>query len=261
MPEDMRLIHNEELRERTGAAARQLGNLAVAPYVPARPTHHLGSDRMLRAAAILFDMDGVLVDSKAVIERVLHRWAVRRGLDQEAILRLPHGQKTRDTIASVAPHLNIAEEVAWLDAEEERDLAGITAIPGAARLLGELAPDEWALVTSAGRELASRRLAAAGLPLPGTMVAGESVTRGKPAPEGYLLGARLLGRKPDECIVLEDAPAGIEAGLSAAMRVIGVATTYPRSRLIGCTAIVMDLSEISVQRDGSGMSLMLHSRD
>jgi sugar-phosphatase len=261
MPEDMRLIHNEELRERTGAATRQLGNLAVAQYVPGRRTHHLGSDRMLRAAAILFDMDGVLVDSKAVIERVLHRWAVRRGLDQEAILHLPHGQKTRDTVAAFAPHLNIAAEVAWLDAEEERDLAGITAIPGAARLLGELAPDEWALVTSAGRDLAPRRLAEAGLPLPRTMVAGESVVRGKPAPEGYLLGAELLGRRPDECIVLEDAPAGIEAGLAAGMRVIGVATTYPRSRLIGCTAIVTDLSEVTVQRDGSGMSLMLHTRD
>ena len=257
----MRLIHNEELRERTGAAGQQLGNLAVAQYVPGRPTHQLGSDRMLRAGAILFDMDGVLVDSKAVIERVLHRWAVRRGLDQEAILHLPHGQKTRDTIAAFAPHLNVAEEVAWLDAEEERDVDGITAFPGAAQLLGELAPEEWALVTSAGRDLAPLRLAAAGLPLPGTMVAGESVTHGKPSPEGYLLGAKLLGRRPDECIVLEDAPAGIEAGLAAGMRVIGVATTYPRSRLIGCMAIVTDLSEISVQRDGSVMPLVLHTRD
>jgi sugar-phosphatase len=213
------------------------------------------------AAAILFDMDGVLVDSKAVVERILQRWAAHRGLDQKAMLWLPHGQKTRDTIASVAPHLNLAEEVAWLDAEEERDLAGITAVPGAARLLGELAPEEWALVTSAGRDLAPLRLAAAGLPLPGTMVAGESVIHGKPSPEGYLLGAKLLGRRPDECIVLEDAPAGIEAGLAAGMRVIGVATTYPRSRLTGCTAIVTDLSEITVQRDGSRMSLMLHSRD
>ena len=213
------------------------------------------------AAAILFDMDGVLVDSKAVIERILQRWAAHRGLDQKAMLWLPHGQKTRDTIASVAPHLNLAEEVAWLDAEEERDLAGITAVPGATRLLGELAPEEWALVTSAGRDLAPLRLAAAGLPLPGTMVAGESVIHGKPSPEGYLLGAKLLGRRPDECIVLEDAPAGIEAGLAAGMRVIGVATTYPRSRLTGCTAIVTDLSEITVQRDGSRMSLMLHSRD
>jgi len=157
--------------------------------------------------------------------------------------------------------LNIAEEVAWLDAEEERDLEGITAIPGAAKLLGELAPEEWALVTSAGRDLAPLRLAAAGLPLPRTMVAGESVTHGKPSPEGYLLAAKLLGKRPDECVVLEDAPAGIEAGRAAGMRVIGVATTYSRTRLTGCTAIVTNLHEISVQRHASGMLLMLHTRD
>jgi sugar-phosphatase len=87
------------------------------------------------------------------------------------------------------------------------------------------------------------------------------VVQGKPAPEGYLLAAKRLGRPPDACVVVEDAPAGIEAGLAAGMRVIGVATTYPRSRLIGCTAIVTDLSGISVHRDGSVMPLVLHTRD
>jgi sugar-phosphatase len=217
----------------------------------------------LPVSAVLFDMDGVLVNSKAVIERVLQRWAVRRGLDQAAMLHLPHGQKTSDTIRSVAPHLNIAEEVAWLDAEEERDLDGITEVKGAGALLGSLRPSEWALVTSAGRDLAPLRLAAAGLPLPQTMVSGESVKRGKPAPDCYLLGAELLGRKPAECVVLEDAPAGIAAGIAAGMRVIGVATTYDRARLstLGCTAIVTDLSEISVERNGADMALVLHSRD
>ena len=97
--------------------------------------------------------------------------------------------------------------------------------------------------------------------MPLTLISGDMVAQGKPAAEGYLLAAKRLGWPPDACVVVEDAPAGIEAGLAAGMRVIGVATTYPRSRLIGCTAIVTDLSEISVQRDGSGMSLMLHSRD
>jgi sugar-phosphatase len=216
---------------------------------------------VLHASAMLFDMDGVLVDSKAVIERVLHKWAVRRGLDPEPTRHFPHGQKTSDTIRGFAPHLNVAEEVAWLDAEEERDLDGITAIGGAAALLAQLHSSEWALVTSAGRDLAPRRLAAAGLPLPKTAVFGESVKRGKPAPEGYLLGARLLGHRPDECVVLEDAPAGIAAGIAAGMRVIGVATTYPPSRLHGCTAVVNDLSEISVLRDGPGITLVLHRRD
>jgi sugar-phosphatase len=212
-------------------------------------------------AALLFDMDGVLVDSKAVIERVLHRWAVRRGLDPEAVRHLPHGQKTRDTIAAFAPQLNIAEEVAWLDAEEERDLEGITAIRGAEGLLAELAPNEWAVVTSSGRELARRRLAAAGLPLPLTLISGDMVTQGKPAPEGYLLAAQRLGRQPDACVVAEDAPAGIEAGRAAGMRVIGVATTYLRARLTGCAGIVTDLSEIVVRRDGPEITLVLPPLD
>jgi mannitol-1-/sugar-/sorbitol-6-phosphatase len=213
---------------------------------------------MLHATAILFDMDGVLVDSKAVIERVLQRWAARRGLDRDAVMHLPHGQKTRDTVAAFAPDLDVEVEVAWLDAEEERDLEGITAIAGAARLLGALAPDEWALVTSAGRELAQRRLTAAGLPVPAIVVAGDSVRTGKPSPEGYLLGAKHLGRRPAECIVLEDAPAGIEAGIAAGMRVVGVATTYPAARLTGCAAIVSDLSGVQVQREATGFSVVLH---
>jgi sugar-phosphatase len=217
----------------------------------------------LRTTALLFDMDGVLVNSKAVIERVLQRWAGRRGLDRDAMLRLPHGQKTSDTIRSVAPQLNVAEEVAWLDAEEERDLDGIVAIAGAGDLLRALAPDEWALVTSAGRDLAALRLSAAHLPLPATIVSGESVKRGKPDPEGYLLGARLLGRVPQECVVVEDAPAGIAAGIAAGMRVIGVASTYDRARLapLGCVAIVTDLAGISVERSGPELTLVLPSRD
>jgi sugar-phosphatase len=213
------------------------------------------------ARAVLFDMDGVLVDSKAVIERILQRWAVRRGLDREAVRHLPHGQKTRDTIAAFAPQLNVAEEVAWLDAEEERDLEGITAIRGAAGLLAALAPNEWAVVTSSGRDLARRRLAAAGLPLPRTLISGDMVTQGKPAPEGYLLGAKRLEQSPDGCVVVEDAPAGIQAGLAAGMRVIGVATTYPRARLTGCTGIVTDLSEVGVRRDGTELALVLPPRD
>jgi sugar-phosphatase len=208
-------------------------------------------------------MDGVLVNSKAVIERVLQRWADRRGLDREAMLHLPHGQKTSDTVRDVAPHLNLREEVAWLDAEEERDLAGIVEVPGASKLVRALAPDQWALVTSAGRELAAMRLAAARVPLPRTIVSGESVRRGKPDPEGYLMGAQLLGRRPEECVVLEDAPAGIAAGLAAGMRVIGIATTYDRARLapLGCTAIVSTLADIAVGRRGGDAAFTLDIAD
>lgn len=217
----------------------------------------------LRAAAFLFDMDGVLVNSKAVIERVLQRWADRRGLDREAMLHLPHGQKTSDTVRGLAPHLNLAEEVAWLDAEEERDLEGIVEVRGAAKLVESLQPHEWALVTSAGRALAGMRLGAARVPLPRTIVSGESVKRGKPDPEGYLMGARLLGFAVSDCVVLEDAPAGIAAGLAAGMRVIGVTTTYDRARLapLGCSAIVSTLADIAVRRPGDGAALTLDIAD
>jgi sugar-phosphatase len=217
----------------------------------------------LPVSAVLFDMDGVLVNSKPVIERVLQRWAAHRGLDASLVAGLPHGQKTSDTIRNVAPQLNVREEVAWLDAEEERDLDGIVEIAGAARLTGALAPNEWALVTSAGRDLAAMRLNAARVPPPATIVSGESVKRGKPDPEGYLLGARLLGRSPQDCVVLEDAPAGIAAGIAAGMRVIGVASTYDRALLapLGCITIVSDLSEITVDRNGQQLTLVLPSRD
>jgi sugar-phosphatase len=215
----------------------------------------------LRVRGVLFDMDGVLVNSKPAIDRVRRKWAERAGLDVQAVLDLPHGQKTSVAFARIGAHLNMADEVAWLDAEEARDLSGITAIPGAAQLLGALSPSEWALVTSSGRELAPQRLAAAGLPAPQTMVAGDSVKRSKPDPEGYLLGAKLLGRNADECVVFEDAPAGIAAGIAAGIRVIGVATTYDRDHLtgLGCAAIVTDLRDVTVERDAANLTLVLRT--
>lgn len=217
----------------------------------------------LSVGAILFDMDGVLVNSKPAIDRVRTKWAELRSLDVQTVLDLPHGQKTSEAFAKIAAHLNLKEEVAWLDAEEDRDLSGITAIPGAATLLGALASDEWALVTSSGRELAPRRLAAAGLPAPKTMVAGDSVKRSKPDPEGYLRGAQLLGRRADECVVFEDAPAGIAAGIAAGMRVVGVATTYTRTELerLGCAAIITDLRDVAVERNGKQFTLVLQTAD
>jgi sugar-phosphatase len=205
--------------------------------------------------AVLFDMDGVLVDSRAAIDRVRRRWAKRVGLDEEMVAALPHGRKTSDIVLGLAPERNLAEEVAWLDADEERDLAGIVEIPGAARLLAALAPDAWAIVTSSGRTLAPKRLAAASLPLPRAIVTGEMVRAGKPSPEGYLLAARALGCDATDCVVVEDAPAGIEAGRMAGARVIGVATTSPRDELTGCEVIVRDLSELTAEMRGDRVML------
>ena len=217
------------------------------------------SSIVLHAHAILFDMDGTLVDSSAVIMRVLYGWAERHGLERARIDQLPHGRKTRDTIAGLAPHLDLATEVAALDAAELADLDGISAVAGAATLLAALQPEQWAVVTSADRELARLRLAAAGLPLPQLLIAGDSVVNGKPAPDGYLLAAERLGWRPDECIVFEDAPAGITAGVAAGMRVIGVAGWSRRAELAACTAMIADLHDVSVTNDGTQIALTLHT--
>jgi sugar-phosphatase len=214
---------------------------------------------IVKVAALLFDMDGVLVDSRPAIDRVRRRWARKVGLDEETVVALPHGRKTSDIIAELAPDLDVREETRWLDADEERDLEGIAAIPGAAALLSSLEPSEWAVVTSSGRTLAPKRLAAAGLPLPRWIISGDMVDHGKPAPDGYQMGAVRLGCAPANCVVVEDAPAGIEAGLAAAMRVIGVATTYPREELGRATAIVRDLRGITVRRVGGALTLLLQS--
>ena len=211
----------------------------------------------LKTQAILFDMDGTLVDSGAVISRVLRRWGDHHGIDRERIANLPRGQRTSDTIAGLAPHLDLKTEVASLDAAEHGDLEGVTEISGAAKLVAAIPAERWALVTSADEQLARLRMTAAGLPLPSLLISGASVKKGKPSPEGYLLAAERLGRRPHECVVFEDAPAGVAAGIAAGMRVIGVASTATREELTACTAIVSDLTAVSVTTDGSNLTLTI----
>lgn len=204
---------------------------------------------------MLFDLDGVLVDSRAVVERTWRRWAAQHGLDAEPLLAVAHGRRIRDTLKAVVPQLDPAPEVAWLDAAELEDLEGIVAVPGAAALLRSLGPSPWAIVTSCGRELAARRLARAGLPLPPLMVTSEDVQRGKPAPDGYQHGARGCGAEPAACLVFEDAPPGIAAGLAAGCRVVALATTHTADRLAGAAAVAPDLRSVRAQADGSGLAI------
>src|SRR5213075_182586 len=181
----------------------------------------------LRAKAFLFDLDGVLVDSRAVVERTWQRWAAERHpIDVAKVLHIAHGRRARDTLLMLAPHVVTDEEVAWLDATELVDVEGLRVIPGARELLSTLPRDRWAIVTSCGRNLARLRLSSVGLAPPDIMVVAEDATAGKPAPDGYLLGAERLGVAPDECIVFEDAPAGVAAGKAAGARVIAVRTNY-----------------------------------
>jgi sugar-phosphatase len=190
-------------------------------------------------------MDGVLVDSRPVVERTWRRWAARHGLDADALLAVAHGRRSRETIREQAPHLDLAQEVAWLDAAELADVQGIVPVPGAARLLASMPPDSWAVYTSCGPELARRRLACTALPEPRVLIASEDVPRGKPAPDGWLLAASRLGVAITDCLVVEDAPPGIAAALAAGTQVLAVTTTHPAERLGGAARIVPDLTGVT----------------
>ncbi|GMV08751.1 MAG: hypothetical protein ABS52_02900 [Gemmatimonadetes bacterium SCN 70-22] len=205
----------------------------------------------LKCRGFLFDMDGVLVNSHAVVDRTWRRWAARHAMDPDPIIAVAHGRRTSDTLRDIAPHLDIAAEVQWLDEAERDDLDGVVAMPGAVAILTHLPGVAWAVVTSCGDALARARLEAAGLPIPRVLIASERIDRGKPFPDGYLAGARGLRLAPTDCIVFEDTPPGIQAGLAAGAQVVGLSTTYDAGHLTAATRVVRDLSEVHVGRAGA----------
>ncbi len=177
--------------------------------------------------AFLFDMDGTLLNSISVVERVWTGWALRHGLVPEVFLKTIHGVRASDVIRQLAlPGVDPMREAHELLLEEMEDVDGIIEIPGAIALLNSIPSGKWAIVTSAPAELAKRRMAAAGIPTPTVMVTGEEVSAGKPSPECYLLGARHLGVDPSKCLVFEDAVAGILAGEAAGADVAVITATH-----------------------------------
>ncbi|MFI0975913.1 HAD-IA family hydrolase [Streptomyces sp. NPDC021093] len=205
----------------------------------------------LTAEALLFDMDGTLVDSTVVVERTWRRFARRHGLDADEILATAHGRRTGETVARYAPAgVDAAAETARLVAEEIDDVDGIVPVPGAAELLDGLPAESWAIVTSAGLELTVHRMAAAGLPLPRCLLSADDVTEGKPHPMGYLAAARELGTAPVSAIVFEDAAAGLEAAVAAGTTpvVVGAYTGAAAKGLIRVT----DLRDVSVTAPAPG---------
>jgi sugar-phosphatase len=200
-----------------------------------------------RCHAVLFDLDGVLADSTEVVDTVWRAWARERGLDGDVIMRVAHGRPAKEVIARFAPELAVDEEVALLEEREAADTSGLVAIAGAEPLLQSLPPGAWAVVTSGTHALATSRLRALGLPLPEVLVTADQVTRGKPDPEAYLTAARRLGAATGDCVVIEDAPPGIEAGRAAGMPVIGVTTTYDAPSLSGAEVIVDTLEQIQAR--------------
>lgn len=187
----------------------------------------------LNCQAILFDMDGTLVDSTACVEAIWERWARKHGIDLHHLLQISHGRRTVDTLMDVAPHLDVESEARALEREECTTREGIVAVGGASQLLRRLKEHQWAVVTSASRPLATARLECAGLPVPPLLISAEDVFRGKPDPEGYLKAADRLGVPYDRCVVVEDTPAGILAGRNAGMTVLALSTTFAPEHLLG----------------------------
>jgi sugar-phosphatase len=182
-------------------------------------------------SAVVFDLDGVLVDSAAYVEQQWRRWATARGLRPEPFLRVCHGRRALETIRMAAPHLDAEAEVRAFVPLEENASEPLGPLPGALRLLTALPLGAWAVATSGIRAVATSRLRRAGLPIPPVLVCAEDVTRGKPSPDAFLLAARRLGCPHDEVLVVEDAPAGIQAARAADMPVVAVATTHPAAQL------------------------------
>ena len=210
----------------------------------------------IQCSAFLFDLDGVLVDSRAVVERVCRLWAARLGIDSDALLRVAHGRRTRDTVRIVAPHLDPEREAAWIDDKELLDTEGLVEVPGAGRFVSSLPAGRWAVVTSCGRDLARLRLSSVGIPLPAVIITSEDVSNGKPAPDGYRLGAERLGVDPGACVVFEDAPPGIAAGLAAGARVVALRTTHPDADFSAAAAVITDYHALRVRQAGNSLVVL-----
>jgi sugar-phosphatase len=190
-------------------------------------------------SAFLFDMDGTILTSIKAAERVWGQWARGHGLDVDAFLPTIHGKRTEETIRALElPGVDPVREAAFITRAEIEDVAGIEAIKGAADFLAGLPRERWAIVTSAPRLLAEARILAAGLPMPGVLVAAEDVERGKPAPDPFLLGARKLGLAPADCLVFEDTLAGLQSAQAAGMASIVVTTTHSHPLDTDVTAVL-----------------------
>jgi mannitol-1-/sugar-/sorbitol-6-phosphatase len=199
-----------------------------------------------RCRAILFDLDGVLVDSAECVEKTWREWARRHHLDPDRVIALAHGRRAIETVRLIAPDLSADAELAELAASEATTAEGVYEITGARELLERLPASGWGVVTSGIRSVAEFRLRYTRLPLPAVMICADEITRGKPDPEGYLTAAARLGRSAPDCVVIEDTPAGIESAHGAGMRVVAIATTYPLERLAAADAVVERLTHLTV---------------
>jgi len=213
----------------------------------------------LRCAALLFDLDGVLINSTPAVTRVWRRWAVEHGFDPEQVVARAHGRPSLATVREYLPHADHEAENREVERCEIEDLEGVVPLPGALDLLASLPPDRWTIVTSCTRNLAAVRIRAAGLPLPQRMITSSDIAQGKPHPEPYLKAASGLGFPAPDCVVCEDVPAGIQSGRSAGAKVIAFRTTVEERvlREAGADWIMNNCLDIRLAETNNGLLLTL----
>ena len=206
-------------------------------------------------SAVLFDLDGVLVDSLKVVERSWRRWAAEQGLDTDEVLAVIHGRRAAEVVRMFAPDLDPVQQVRRITGFETEDGGGnLTVVPGALECVGVARRGRWAVVTSGGRELATLRLTAVGLPVPEVLVTGDDVEHGKPDPEPYQHAAELLGVPAADCVVVEDAPAGVLAAKRAGMTVLAVTTTHSADTLAQADEVFRGMDEVAGYLRGQARS-------
>ena len=217
----------------------------------------------IQCAALLFDLDGVLINSTPAVARVWRRWAIERGFNPEEVVSRAHGRPSLTTVREYLPNANHELENREVERREIEDLEGVVPLPGALELLQSLPGNRWTIVTSCTRPLAEVRIKAAGLPLPRSLITSNDITHGKPNPEPFLKGASILGFPAQECIVLEDVPAGVRAGKAAGARVIAFTTTVREVALAeaGADWILENCADVRLLGKNDALSLGLSRRN
>lgn len=216
----------------------------------------------IHCEALLFDMDGVLINSTPAVARVWRRWALDRGFNPEEVVARAHGRPSLTTVKEYLPDADHEAENREVERREIEDLEGVVPLPGALDLLSSLPPDRWTIVTSCTRALAEVRIRAAGLPLPKALITSNDITNGKPHPDPYRKGAAKLGVSASDCVVVEDVPAGVRSGKAAGARVIAFTTTVGTPLLLeaGANWVLQSCADISFQPSELGLTLRLNSR-
>lgn len=207
------------------------------------------------AKGLLFDMDGVLISSIGSVIRCWRMWAKHYGVPNADTYNVPHGMRAIEIVKMLRPDIDPLEGLRVIEDLELEDMADLTVLAGVKDLLESLPPDRWAIVTSATHRLMLGRLAAAGLPIPQRIISADMVERGKPDPEPYIRGAELLGFHPAECVVVEDAPSGVGAGVAAGCRVLAVLGTHLAEELSAASWIVPSLDHLSVSATADSLQL------